>query len=174
MKRLPALLATSLLAVVAASACAHAPKPVSQTKPPEPASKPQLTVKAEPTPAPVDTGAEELATIARETAVFFDFDSDLLKPEGQQHLRRAADVLRKHPDLKVRVEGNCDERGTVEYNLALGQRRANVARKYLVALGVSEGQVSEVSYGSERPLVEGHDEQAWARNRRDDLRAGQL
>jgi peptidoglycan-associated lipoprotein len=75
-------------------------------------------------------------------------------------------LLKKYPKVKVQVEGDCDERGTIEYNLALGERRANATKKYLVSLGVSADRISTISYGKERPLDPGHDEEAWAKNRR--------
>jgi len=76
-------------------------------------------------------------------------------------------VFRKYPNLKITVEGNCDERGSIEYNQALGQRRADAAVRYLVSLGLSEDMFNTVSYGKERPIAQGHDEDAWAMNRND-------
>ena len=102
--------------------------------------------------------------------VYFPFDSSTITPQGQEILRRKADVLKSKPNLRVLIEGNCDERGTVEYNLALGERRALAAKKYLVLLGVSSSQIETVSFGEERPAVQGHNEEAWAMNRRDEFR----
>ena len=73
----------------------------------------------------------------------------------------------KYPKVKIQIEGHCDERGTAEYNLALGERRSNSAKKYLISLGVPEGRISTISYGKEKPLDPGHNEEAWAKNRRD-------
>ncbi len=84
-------------------------------------------------------------------------------------LQQVAKVMRAHPSLKLRIAGNCDERGTEEYNLMLGQRRAEVARRYLSDLGVREPQLDTISYGDERPAAEAHTPEAWAKNRRDEL-----
>src|SRR5690348_16418162 len=98
--------------------------------------------------------------------VFFDFDKSDIKPEGRTVLQRQADWLKKYPNVTVTVEGHCDERGTREYNLALGERRASAVKKMLVALGVATNRVSTISYGKERPAVVGSTEAAWAQNRR--------
>jgi len=82
-----------------------------------------------------------------------------------------AGVLTAHPELKVRIEGNCDERGSEQYNLALGQRRADAAKKYLAGLGVQSPQITAISFGAEKPKAQGHDEEAWKQNRRDDVSA---
>ena len=100
--------------------------------------------------------------------IFFDFDRATVRSDGQATLDRQATWLARYPQVTIQLAGNCDERGTTEYNLALGQRRANAARDYLVARGVSSARVTTISYGKERPLEAGHDEQAWAANRRDD------
>ncbi len=100
----------------------------------------------------------------------FDFDKSELKPEAKAILTKKADWLRGHPQFSVRIEGNCDERGTNEYNLALGERRANAAWKYLNALGISGSRLSTISYGEERPLDSRSNEGAWAKNRRDDFK----
>ena len=98
--------------------------------------------------------------------VFFDFDKSDIKPEGRTVLQRQADWLKKYPNVTVTVEGHCDERGTREYNLALGERRATAVKKMLAALGVAANRVSTISYGKERPAVVGSTEAAWAQNRR--------
>ncbi len=98
--------------------------------------------------------------------VFFALDSSVLSSEAQGTLGRQAAWLKQYPNASVVVEGHCDERGTREYNLALGERRANAAKNYLVSLGVDAGRVSTTSYGKERPAVLGHDERAWSQNRR--------
>jgi len=98
--------------------------------------------------------------------VFFDFDKYDLKPEARRTLQKQAEWLKQNPDIRVIVEGHCDERGTREYNLALGERRANTIRSYLVALGVDSGKVSTISYGKERPTGGTSNEAAWARDRR--------
>ena len=98
--------------------------------------------------------------------VFFDFDKSTIKPEGQQTLQRQAQWLQKYPNVTVTVEGHCDDRGTREYNLALGERRATAVKNALAALGVSANRVKTISYGKERPAVLGDNEAAWAQNRR--------
>jgi peptidoglycan-associated lipoprotein len=98
--------------------------------------------------------------------VFFDFDKSDIKPEGRQTLQRQAEWLKKYPNVTVTVEGHCDDRGTREYNLALGARRAAAVKKMLIALGVDAKRVSTISYGKERPAVVGDNEAAWAQNRR--------
>ena len=97
--------------------------------------------------------------------VFFAFDSSKLSTEAQGTLDRQAGWLAKYPQVSVQIAGNCDDRGTEEYNLALGQRRANSARDYLVAKGTSSARISTISYGKDRPTALGDDEQAWAQNR---------
>jgi peptidoglycan-associated lipoprotein len=98
--------------------------------------------------------------------VFFDYDSSSLDSEAREVLQRQAEWLLANPDVTVTVEGHCDERGTREYNLALGERRADAVRRYLMNLGVSGNRVSTISYGKERPAVVGANPNAWAQNRR--------
>ena len=117
--------------------------------------------------ADLDKALEQL----RNLSVFFEFDSAVLTKEAQDKLANVASVLSAHPELKVRIEGNCDERGSEQYNLALGQRRADSAKKYLASLGVQGGQITAISFGAEKPKAQGHDEEAWRQNRRDDLNA---
>jgi peptidoglycan-associated lipoprotein len=102
--------------------------------------------------------------------IYFDFDKSVLKPEAKVVLKKKGDWLGKNPSYSIRVEGNCDERGTNEYNLALGERRAHSAKKFLMALGISGDRISTISYGEERPAVLGHNEEAWAKNRRDEFK----
>lgn len=98
--------------------------------------------------------------------IHFDFDKYDIRPGDAALLKENAALLNKYPNVKVQVEGHCDERGTVEYNLALGERRANHAKNYLVSLGISPARISTISYGKEKPLDPGHNEDAWAKNRR--------
>jgi peptidoglycan-associated lipoprotein len=98
--------------------------------------------------------------------IHFDFDKYNIRPGDAEILNENAVLLKKYPKVKVQIEGHCDERGTVEYNLALGERRANNTKNYLVSLGVSADRISTISYGKERPLDPGHNEEAWAINRR--------
>jgi peptidoglycan-associated lipoprotein len=98
--------------------------------------------------------------------IHFDFDKYDIRPGDAEILKGNATLLTKYPKVKIQVEGHCDERGTVEYNLALGERRANSAKKYLISLGIAADRISAISYGKERPLDPGHNEEAWAKNRR--------
>lgn len=115
---------------------------------------------------------ESLRAAAREELqsqlqdIHFDFDKYNIRPQDRSILKKNYEVLAGESRAEVLIEGNCDERGTVEYNLALGQRRANAARDYLVSLGMDADQLSTISYGEERPLDPRHNEDAWAKNRR--------
>jgi peptidoglycan-associated lipoprotein len=113
-------------------------------------------------PAP---GSEEDLVANVGDRVFFDFDRSTLKPDAMATLDRQSGWLAKYPQVNVQVAGNCDDRGTEEYNLALGQRRANASRDYLVARGVAGSRISTISYGKDRPTALGDNEQAWAQNR---------
>jgi peptidoglycan-associated lipoprotein len=118
---------------------------------------------------------EEAATMAEEARmrafveenIHFDFDKYDLKPKAMMILDEKATYLREHPEVRVLVEGHCDDRGTNEYNLALGDRRANSAKNYLVRSGVAESRITTISYGEEQPLCMEQTESCWWRNRRD-------
>ena len=110
------------------------------------------------------TAEEQLAQIG--TQVFFGYDSAVLSSDAQATLDRQAAFLASEPALRITIEGHCDERGTREYNLALGERRASAARDYLVAKGVNSARIRTVSYGKERPAVVGSNAASWAKNRR--------
>lgn len=116
---------------------------------------------AAPTPGSVEEFNQSIGD-----RVFFDTDRFDLTGDDQAQLQKQAAWLVKYPNYKVTVEGHADERGTREYNLALGERRANSAANYLIALGVDKARVTAISYGKERPAVEGQDEAAWSQNRR--------
>jgi len=113
-------------------------------------------------------GSAEGSAIALQT-VYFDFDVYALRADAKQNLEKNAQTLRQSPDLRIEIQGNCDERGSTEYNLALGQKRAEAARKYLIALGIDDGRINTISFGEENPAVRGHNETAWAKNRRGDF-----
>lgn len=97
--------------------------------------------------------------------IYFDFDKFNVKAEYRGTLTKIADWLKKNSDYKVRIEGNCDERGTAEYNLALGEKRANSAKDYLAKLGIDKAKINTISYGKEKPVDAGHNDEAWAKNR---------
>jgi peptidoglycan-associated lipoprotein len=171
------LFAKRLLTTAAAGAlfvaCSHA-KPAPEEKAPQastqPAAQPATTRTT--APAQASNGQDELDRAMQElrnVSVFFEFDSATLTPEAREKLTAVGNVLARYPDLKVRIEGNCDERGTEQYNLALGQRRADSAKHYLTDLGVKANQLAAISFGAEKPRATGHDEEAWQQNRRADV-----
>jgi peptidoglycan-associated lipoprotein len=98
--------------------------------------------------------------------IHFGYDSYLLAQDSKAQLTANAEILRSHPSVKVQIEGHCDSRGGIQYNIALGEKRADSVKKYLVDLGVPEGRLTTISYGKERPLVSGEDEASYAKNRR--------
>src|SRR5437879_3020186 len=165
------------LAVAGAFACGHAqPVPDASAKAVEQPKAEATSASAEKklTPAEeshakgqadLDKAVEQLKAVT----VFFEFDSATLTKDASEKLANIGAVLAQHPELKVRIEGNCDERGSEQYNLALGQRRADSAKKYLDKLGVKEEQITAISFGAEKPKAPGHDEEAWKQNRRDDV-----
>jgi peptidoglycan-associated lipoprotein len=156
-RRFLSLLAGALLL----AACAETPSSTSNTSGANASATPTATSSAAEQP-----GSREDFMRNVGDRVFFDFDKSDIKAEGRQVLQRQAEWLKKYPNVTVTVEGHCDERGTREYNLALGERRAAAAKKMLVALGVPAARVSTISYGKERPAVVGSNEAAWAQNRR--------
>jgi peptidoglycan-associated lipoprotein len=98
--------------------------------------------------------------------IHFDFDKFDIRPGNAVILKENAEILKKYLKVKIQIEGHCDERGTNEYNLALGERRANSTKNYLASLGISQDRISTISYGEEKPLDPGHNEEAWGKNRR--------
>ena len=110
--------------------------------------------------------SNQIATFENED-IHFAFDKSIITTQDKDIIAKKASFLKAHPDITIRIEGNCDERGTVEYNVALGDRRAKAAQDYLAFLGTAKDRISTVSYGKEKPLDPGHDEKAWAENRRD-------
>ena len=147
----------------------------SSTDVAEPEPVESAPVEASPPPAPPGPSAAELAEQRKREQMlatrlfYFDFDKSDLKPEALEPLRYHAQQLKDNPSMRVRLEGHADERGTSEYNLALGERRAQSVQRYLQAQGVSARQMEVISYGEERPAVNASNEQAWARNRRTEL-----
>jgi peptidoglycan-associated lipoprotein len=112
---------------------------------------------------------ERMAAQVEAEPIYFDFDRSFIRPEYRPVLAKKAEFLKENPGYHLRVEGNCDERGTNEYNLALGERRSDSAKSYLVSLGISPDRIETISYGEERPLAIGHNEDSWSQNRRDDF-----
>jgi peptidoglycan-associated lipoprotein len=136
----------------------------------------QTTQKTEPTTSdesewndgPSETTTREAKPMTDLQTVYFDFDRSDIRPDARDALRANADRIKSSSDT-VTIQGNTDERGSAEYNLALGERRANAAKRYLVDLGVASSQLKTVSFGEDRPAVQGHDESAWRYNRRADF-----
>jgi peptidoglycan-associated lipoprotein len=110
-------------------------------------------------------GSQEDLVVNVGDRVFFDFDRSTIRPDGQPTLARQAEWLQRHGTVNVLIAGHADERGTREYNLALGQRRANAARDFLVARGVASARIQTISFGKDRPIALGSNEEAWAQNR---------
>ena len=125
--------------------------------------------KAERAKEPKEKGISQKAKQTLKRRIHFAFDSSRLSSKAQDLLKAKANILENHPDIRMVIAGHCDERGTDEYNMALGERRARAAYEYLILLGVGADRMDLVSYGEERPLVEGHNEEAWAKNRRDEF-----
>ncbi|MGE5323022.1 MAG: peptidoglycan-associated lipoprotein Pal [Actinomycetota bacterium] len=126
--------------------------------------QPTPTPTPAPTPPPI-TDEQLFNQTAQD--IYFDFDKSDLRPESQQVLANLAQAMKAHPNWKVQIEGNCDERGSTEYNLALGERRADSARQQLTTDGVSADALKTISYGKEKPVCTDHNEECWQKNRRD-------
>jgi peptidoglycan-associated lipoprotein len=157
-----------LAAFIFGLGCSHA-KPKTETPATALAAPPRTTPPPSRRENTEDTSSAQARANAGSDSIYFDFDSALIKPESRSTLQEVGKEL-IHNQKKVRIEGNCDERGTTEYNIALGEERAREAESYLERLGIPGRRISVVSYGSERPKASGHDEAAWAQNRRDDFR----
>lgn len=132
--------------------------------PPEPVSQPTDITTTPPAPNPEDLLPKKPELVLH--TVYFDFDKSNLSTGATETLSQNARMLLDYPQTHIRVEGHCDERGTVEYNLALGQRRAISVRNYLINYGVAPGRITVISYGKERPVDTQHNNEAWAKNRR--------
>lgn len=173
--------ALAVALALAAGACAKKPAPVARPTPPpastatgaKPPAPPQPVaepVPVPPEPVPEDgVGSKSLDDLNRDSPlkpVFYELDSSDLSADAQATLQANAAVLKQYATWQITIEGHCDERGSAEYNLALGERRALTARDYLVSLGVAASRVRTVSYGKEFPFDPGHDEGAWSKNRR--------
>lgn len=165
MKNLLTLLAIAALIAFMVVGCAKKPKVEAPTQPTTTETKPSVT----PSDQPTDKGTVESEPSSKFRAIYFDFDRYNLRDDAKADLRKNIDVMMQDQNIRITVEGHCDERGTVEYNLALGERRAKSARDYMVSMGVKADRISTISYGKERPAAFGQDEGAWAKNRRDEF-----
>ena len=173
--------------VMVASSCAHrkaveAPQPSSEgaaaAQPSTSAGGGTTTITPEPKISAAENPEGEVSTAALPTDLaelnkagylkdaFFDTDKSDLRPDARDVLAADASWLKEHPPIRILIEGHCDERNTEEYNLALGWRRANAAKAYLVSLGVPDDQIATISYGEERPFAPCHNESCWLQNRR--------
>jgi peptidoglycan-associated lipoprotein len=178
--------ATALGLVALAAGCHHtapaapAPQPVAAAPAPSPQAAPTPV-----TPVSDDGSARRASEAARNTLMqmaFFDFDRSELTDQDRSTLDAKIPILQNNPTLRIRIDGNCDDRGSDEFNMALGQRRAAMAKRYLTDHGIDASRIDIISYGKERPIAQGDDDAAWARNRNDqfeivagpdELRAGQ-
>ena len=162
-------LAVCGLAAAALSACAsHPPPPPSQPIPPPSAEGgPPPPYEPGPPPGPQGPipGSTQDFVVNVGDRVYFDFDKSDIRADAQPILAGQAEWLQRYQQVRVRIEGNCDERGTREYNFALGAKRADAVRDFLVGHGVAAGRIATISYGKEQPIDGGHDEDAWAKDR---------
>ncbi len=156
-----------LLVNLLAACASEKPKEVAAAAPETPAAK--ETVAAEPAAVAVDP-LNDPANILAKRSVYFPFDVSAVQDADKPIVLAHGKYLNEHPSRKIRVEGNCDERGSNEYNLALGQRRAESVKKMLVLGGAKASQIETVSYGEEKPKATGHDEASWSQNRRSDIK----
>jgi len=163
---LRAFVPASGLVLLGAFGCSH-----QQKAPPARPAAAAVAARVAPAPRPPEPPTEassEPPQASNEPAIYFDFDSYTLRSDAHPVLQKVASTL-KARNAALEIDGNCDELGTIEYNLALGEERAKAAKSYLEHLGVPNAKVRTVSYGSERPKYPGHDDDAHAKNRRDDL-----
>jgi peptidoglycan-associated lipoprotein len=165
------LIAVAAVALLTA-ACAKKKVAVAPPSPPSPAAARAATPK--PAPPPVRTATTTRARIdqllAKIEDAYFDYDKYSLRPDALKALQADStelrDILKDYPDYKLTIEGHADERGSAEYNVALGDRRAGAAKEYLVGIGIPAPQLNVLSYGKEKPVCQEHDEACWQRNRR--------
>ncbi len=159
------VLVLALVAMMLLPACAKKETtPVEEMKPAEEVAPPPPPPPIE-EEKPVEVKEQEVEPLVL-SDVFFDFDRYNIKDQYKDVLEENAEMLMKRPDATLMIEGHCDERGTNEYNLALGEKRAKAVMDFYIAYGIDAGRLSMISYGEERPFAMGHDEEAWAKNRR--------
>ena len=152
------------------------PKKAEVTATPEAQKEEAPAVKEEQKPEaaveeakPEEAKEQAAAGAAGLQPIYFDFDRSFIRDDARPVMKANAEWLKANPKTKIRIEGNCDERGTKEYNQALGQRRASSAKKYLTDLGIAAKRISLISYGKEKPVCAEQNEECWQKNRRDDL-----
>jgi peptidoglycan-associated lipoprotein len=159
-RRISILMSPLIVLLVAGAGCSRKPKPVVVPATLESKATSETVIPPEAKPETAVPVVLELRD------VFFDYDRFVLRDDAREALTGDGKLLVDNPGVKALLEGHCDERGTVEYNLALGERRANAVRAYLVQYGVDVSRLSTISYGEERPFAQGQDESAWSQNRR--------
>lgn len=149
----------------------------TEAAPPPPPPKPEVQEVPEDTEAfkeePIEKAPTATEIAGMLNTIYFAFDKHDLTDDARRTLQANSQVMKSHGDFSFVIQGHCDERGTIEYNLALGQKRADAVREYLVTLGVPAGKLRVVSYGEERPAAQGGSESAWSRNRRAEFEAEQ-
>ncbi|MEP6781592.1 MAG: peptidoglycan-associated lipoprotein Pal [Gemmatimonadaceae bacterium] len=174
---MPSLSRLSLLLVavpLALGACKKkppvvVPQPAPVMQPPAPTPT-RVDTPLPPPPTPMNTGMD-VATMRRlllET-VYFEYDSDVIRADAQASLEKRVPLLAANPQVKLKVSGNCDDRGTDEYNIALGRRRAEAVKRFLTDRGIDASRIETISFGRERPAVQGEGEDVWSKNRRDEF-----
>jgi peptidoglycan-associated lipoprotein len=153
----------AVILIFVVGGCSHTKKDTSETAAvPEEETEVVEIVEEEVVEVPVEV-------ISNLSNIYFDFDKSVLSREAIEELKEIGAWLLENPNTKIRIEGNCDERGTDEYNLALGERRAGSAKNFLVSLGVATENIITISFGEENPADPGHNEMAWGKNRRDEF-----
>ena len=172
MHRVSRLMVATAAASLALGACKKKPTPAPDPAPAAPAPKPEP--RPTPPPAPRDTMEEYRTKVAAARAVlletiYFDYDADELREEARASLDAKLRLLNANPGLNIRVAGHCDERGSDEYNIALGRRRAEAAKRYLTDRGIDGARIATASFGREQPASTGASEEAWSKNRRDEF-----
>jgi peptidoglycan-associated lipoprotein len=171
-----------LYAALAMLAAACASKDPVRTEPPVADRSTPQQPRGDPSRPPPDTTArvdpmvrgdplKDPSNILSKRSVYFEFDSNAVKDDYRGMIQAHSRYMTTdRKDSRIRIEGNCDERGSREYNLALGQRRAEAVKKVMTVLGVQDGRIETVSFGEEKPMAQGHDEQSWSQNRRADIK----
>ena len=170
----PSMLVSTLIAVAALAACSSTPidtpqAPVTTATPTLPSGSSSSAATSSVATVTIDPLDDPKGTLAGRS-VYFAYDDFSVDPKYQPLIQAHGQYIGTHGAAQIRVEGNTDERGSREYNLSLGDKRAQIVAKQLVLMGAKQGQIEAVSYGEERPKSEGHDEAAWAENRRADIR----
>ncbi len=175
MKKIALYLATLALAAACASNEPKTSPPVTDrstgtTQPTQPGTGTARTQPAQPSQPVAGNPLRDPNNILSKRSVYFDYDSNAVKDEFRNLVQAHARYLQDKREAKIRIEGNCDERGSREYNLALGQRRAEAVKRMMTVMGVPEARIETVSFGEEKPVANGHDEASWSQNRRADIR----